>query len=105
EAGGIVGAHLEEHAQLEFAQRFPAQKSIDVVVAVAGDNHMIANTRPFANERVQQRGWVAAGIFVGGEVEILLVAELVIFLETVNEQEGGRTLRALGVVTSSFSFL
>lgn len=90
EAGGVVGAHLEEDAQLEFAEGFAAEEAAGVVVAVAGGDDVEAVARAFGEEGVEEDGGVGRGVGVAGaEAVVVFVAELVEFLEAVDEDEGG----------------
>src|SRR2546422_500457 len=40
QAGGIAGAHLEQHAHLKFTQSFAAQETRHIIVAIAGSDDM-----------------------------------------------------------------
>ena len=88
QAGGIAGAHLEQHAHLEFGQRLPAQKPVYVVVGVAGGDDMKSLGRAFADE-IQQRGGGIGSVFgvAAGKAEFILLPQLLVILQAVNQHE------------------
>src|ERR1051326_6620061 len=54
EAGGVVGTHLEQDAQFEFAERFSAEETVRVVQSVADADEVKSQVRSFADDPVQQ---------------------------------------------------
>ena len=64
-ARGIVGAHLEDDAHFEFAERLSAHEAIDVIEGVHGDQDVKAVGAAFANEIVELRAGIGAGIGAG----------------------------------------
>ena len=75
EAGGIVGAHLEEDAHLEFAEGLAAEEAVDGVIGVARGDDVEAQAGAFADQAVEDRGRVGRGGGIGGETEIVVIAE------------------------------
>ncbi len=57
----IVGAHLEEHARLEFAEDLMIEEAIEVVEGVAPGDDVDAPRRPFADDRGEVVG--GTGVF------------------------------------------
>ena len=60
QAGGIVRAHLEQHAHFKFAERFAAEETIHVVVSVARDDHVECRGSAFGDQLLSNAGRVAA---------------------------------------------
>jgi len=57
QAGGVVGAHLKENAQLEFTERLAAEKAVRIVEGVAGANRVEAKMRSLADNPVELFSW------------------------------------------------
>ena len=77
QAGGIVGAHLEDHAHFEFAQRLAAEEAVHVVERVdrREDVHPVAAA--FLDEVIEHGARFRAGVGAAhAEVEVVLVSQL-----------------------------
>src|SRR5437764_652652 len=87
ETGGIVGAHLEEHAHLKFAECLAAEKTVYAIVSITGGDDVETEPGAFADQIVQHDGRIGYCIgFPSGKAKILLITEPGVFLEAVNEQ-------------------
>ena len=87
QAGGVVGAHLEEHAHLKFAECLAAEKTVYVIVSITGGDDVETEPGAFADQIVQHDCRIGCCIgFPSGKAKILLITEPGVFLEAVDEQ-------------------
>lgn len=87
EAGGVVGAHLEEDAHAELADGLAAEGAVDVVEGVDAGDEMDADGRAFGDDLIELISGL--GGVVSTEGEVLLVAELAELLQAVDEEVDG----------------
>ncbi len=74
EAGGVVGAHLEDHAVGEFAEGFSGHGSVEIIEGIDADEKMDSVATSFGEEFGELGAWGGGGV-AGGEAEIVFVAE------------------------------
>ena len=89
EAGGVVRAHLEEDPHFEFAQRFPAKETVDVIESIKHRNHVDAVARAVGDQFLKLRRRVGAA-FIRRKTELVLLPKFLEILESMNKQEDGR---------------
>ena len=56
QAGGVAGAHLEQNAELKFAEGLAAEETIGVIERIAGADHMESKLGSFAKNPVELSG-------------------------------------------------
>src|SRR5205809_4146780 len=86
QAGGVVGAHLKENAQLEFAERLAAEKAVHIVGGVAGADDVESKRGSFADDLVELFAGVGGRLrVVEGNIEVVLVTQPFESLNAVDE--------------------
>jgi len=88
EAGGVVGAHLEEDAEFEFSDGLAAELAEEIGVGVAGEDDVAAEVGALGDDAVEDEpGVLEGGVGVEGEGGVLVVAEFFVVLDAVDEEE------------------
>jgi len=108
EAGGIVGAHLEQDAKFELGEGLAAELAEQVGVGVTGDEEMETEVCALGDQPVQDEpGMGEGGLVILGEGGVFVVAELFVVLEAVDKEEqfggvGGKGFAASLVFVEEF---
>ena len=85
---GVGRAHLEEDAHLELAERLAVEVAVQVVHAVAPDDHVDAQAGPVAEDRVELVGGAARPRSRAREAEVVVAAaEVAEPRQVVDEEE------------------
>ena len=86
QAGGVIGAHLKENAQLEFTERLAAEKPVRIVGGVAGADDVESKRGSFADDLVELFAGVGGRLrVVEGNIEVVLVTQPFESLNAVDE--------------------
>src|SRR5688500_19231651 len=83
---GIIRAHLEDDAHLEFADHFSAHESADAVECVDRDQNVNAVTASFANQLAELCAGICPAISATGKIEVVFVPKFFEPVQSVDEK-------------------
>ena len=87
QAGGVVGAHLEDDAHFKFAERLPAHGAVHVVEGVDAGEEVDAEGAAFGDDVGELGTGIGVAVAAGGEAEVVFVPEFLKLVQAVDEEE------------------
>ena len=104
QARGIARAHLEQDAHFEFAECFPPEETVHIVICVARGDDVKAQAAALGDKVVQLCGGTGRRVVTAGETEIILLAQLAEFMQSVDEQIRRRRVPCVFIGAAAFLF-